>query len=283
MTHTGFHRVLNVINAYGKHQLMMHIMGAPRKVTDEMKDFIVERSAQNGGISSGVIAKMVADERGVITTPQTVRNVLHEFSFKWAPAKKCPQLTPTECALGYNLDSNSMAKCLHTTPDNITKLTRRCILCPIWPPNSPDLNPIEMLWNIIKQKLQWSTITTSDEAIAKIKEIWNHLEMRIINGLCASFVSRVEMMQQAGGKTIQPLLSAHRTTVPEGYLQNTQHIVLPCPWNREQDDLLIAMKNDGLKSWSALSGLFPWRFAASVRNRWQTLTIARRTVLNGAL
>jgi transposase len=50
----------------------------------------MHRAIQNSGMSSAAIAQMIESEKGVIITGQTVRNVLHEFSFHWAPAKKCP-------------------------------------------------------------------------------------------------------------------------------------------------------------------------------------------------
>ena len=43
-----------------------------------------------------------------------------------------------------------------------------------WPGNSPDLNPIENLWSLIKRRLAAETITTKQQLISKIIHIWYH-------------------------------------------------------------------------------------------------------------
>jgi len=40
------------------------------------------------------------------------------------------------------------------------------------PGNSPDLNPIENLWTMIKKKVSTSNPTTVDELKRIIKEVW---------------------------------------------------------------------------------------------------------------
>jgi hypothetical protein len=65
----------------------------------------------------------------------------------------------------------------HTTLHNINELTKRCLVCPSWPPNSPDLNPIEMLWAIIKGRIRWTEIHNREEAIEgrNVRDQWSLL------------------------------------------------------------------------------------------------------------
>jgi hypothetical protein len=50
----------------------------------------------------------------------------------------------------------------HTADETMKFLSTRCQIMPGWPPNSPDLNPIELLWAIIKRKLKKETYRTAD-------------------------------------------------------------------------------------------------------------------------
>ena len=65
-----------------------------------------------------------------------------------------------------------------------------------WPGNSPDLNPIENLWGIIKNKLQGSTITTRGDLICQVIKIW-HRDASIpeyLNNLVASMPHRLQQV-----------------------------------------------------------------------------------------
>lgn len=42
-----------------------------------------------------------------------------------------------------------------------------------WPGNSPDMNPIETLWAIVKNKLRKTSFTTKSELINRLLSIWN--------------------------------------------------------------------------------------------------------------
>jgi transposase len=43
----------------------------------------------------------------------------------------------------------------------------------LWPENSPDLNPIENLWQIIKTRLEKMDCTTVAKLISYVFKLWN--------------------------------------------------------------------------------------------------------------
>ena len=68
-----------------------------------------------------------------------------------------------------------------------------------WPSQSPDLNPIENLWDIISRRLQCQTWRKPDELWQKILDIWTALPTDILHGLIASMPSRLQAVISARG------------------------------------------------------------------------------------
>ena len=62
-----------------------------------------------------------------------------------------------------------------------------------WLGNSPDLNPIENLWTLIKKKVSTSNPTTLDELKRTIKEIWcKNIDQNVCKNLTDSMPSRIQ-------------------------------------------------------------------------------------------
>jgi hypothetical protein len=156
----------------------------------------------------------------------------------------------------------------HTTDANLVELSQHCHVCPSWPPNSPNLNPIEMLWGVIKARLNWNNICTREQAIYEITQAWKSKPLAAITKLCAGFPQRMEMMACARGETIQPLFSSNRTSVPLGYLPDRLHVIPPAPWTPELDEFLFRVaREDPRHSVERLISLFPGRTVVSVKRR----------------
>ena len=71
-----------------------------------------------------------------------------------------------------------------------------------WPPQSPDMNPIENLWAIIKarRKKKSGVPKTREELIEQIFDIWNSIDEELIEKLANSINKRVLAVLKAKGK-----------------------------------------------------------------------------------
>ncbi len=66
-----------------------------------------------------------------------------------------------------------------------------------WPPRSPDLNPIEHVWNKIDQKLIGQHISNSAQLELAIVKEWNEVPASICANLIESMPRRIEKCLQA--------------------------------------------------------------------------------------
>lgn len=71
-----------------------------------------------------------------------------------------------------------------------------------WPPQSPDLNPLENLWHYLKQNMTIDIGRQSSETFAEIKNIWDQIPKEILENLVNSIPDRLqEVIDNNGGNT----------------------------------------------------------------------------------
>ena len=69
-----------------------------------------------------------------------------------------------------------------------------------WPPYSPDLNPIENIWAIMKQKIEGRKFATMTSLKNELYNIWGILEEGLVKKTCISIYNRInECLSAEGG------------------------------------------------------------------------------------
>lgn len=71
-----------------------------------------------------------------------------------------------------------------------------------WPPTSPDLNPIENIWEIIDQKLAQYQINNKQDLWNAIKDVWDKIPIEHCRNLIHSMPKRVEAVHKVNGRNI---------------------------------------------------------------------------------
>jgi hypothetical protein len=75
-----------------------------------------------------------------------------------------------------------------------------------WPPTSPDLNPLEMIWAIVKPRVEKDGPETKEELQKVITAVWSELNQEPLDHMVLSFAKRLAMVIQAPGRSIFPCL-----------------------------------------------------------------------------
>jgi hypothetical protein len=88
----------------------------------------------------------------------------------------------------------------HTSRSTMAFLAaHRVTMLPNWPPNSPDLNPVEHCWSWISRQLIGQQFRTDDELEAAVRLAWAAKPANFIPSLYGSMVRRLTAVQVAKG------------------------------------------------------------------------------------
>ncbi len=87
----------------------------------------------------------------------------------------------------------------HTTKSTKSWLNDHGVGVLDWPANSPDLNPIDNLWGIVKRKIRNKRPKNPDELKATVKETWASIPPQQCHKLITSMPRRIEAVIKAKG------------------------------------------------------------------------------------
>ena len=69
-----------------------------------------------------------------------------------------------------------------------------------WPGNSADLNPIENLWSIVKNRVNKKKSTNLPKLGALIEEEWKSIDQKIVESLVNSMPKRIKTVLKKSGQ-----------------------------------------------------------------------------------
>ena len=152
----------------------------------------------------------------------------------------------------------------HLAQMTLDKLVSRTTLLIGWPPNSPDLSPIEQIWAIIKKRISsYETFPKTKEELrdAVLRE-WNNISQETIDTLVMSFEERARICLKRAGQSISQYLSKNMKLdrvppLPIGY-------PYPPLFNDGDDAELLTFYDWHKRQWKLISHLMDHRFDPQV-------------------
>ena len=86
----------------------------------------------------------------------------------------------------------------HASKDYIT--SRMKDVLKNWPPNSPDLSPIENVWSMVQEAVDEQTPSDKPSLIRCVREAWSSLPQKVIDKTVLSFDSRLKQCIKLNGE-----------------------------------------------------------------------------------
>ena len=69
----------------------------------------------------------------------------------------------------------------------------------VWPPQSPDLNPIEQIWDLIDSKIDKSARTSKDKMWEMVQRAWDSIAPEVLRKYIFTMNARCQAVIEAKG------------------------------------------------------------------------------------
>ena len=90
----------------------------------------------------------------------------------------------------------------HVAKQTVDWLQERVHLLTSWPPHSPDLSPVEMMWAITKARVDTTGVTTKHDLFERVRQVWDEIPQSFVDNMASSFEARLRTVIRLCGDSL---------------------------------------------------------------------------------
>jgi len=147
------------------------------------------------GVCSKGVSPLVIFENGTVDHDRYIKEVL-PVALKYGNAIFGNDWTFQQDGAKPHIHAKTQEWCANKFPSFIDK--------DHWPPNSPDLNPLDYcIWNELAQAISWNTVTSKKTLIVALKRAVREISQDVVFESCSSWTNRLYRLSQDEGNYLK--------------------------------------------------------------------------------
>lgn len=115
----------------------------------------------------------------------------------------------------------------HTSKESKTFISENMNFLEKWPANSPDLNPIEKIWAILKERLSDTKHKTLEELKSHLVYLWNRIPVGLCKKLAKRFNTQMKIAKDTGQRCDRILKKKRKLVIRKEWTDK---------WNTDNED-----------------------------------------------